>query len=69
MGLPKSHGMDAILVVVDRFTKYAHFVSPRHPYTTKMVAADLFAREIVRLQGMPRLIVSDRDPIFYPYRS
>lgn len=32
-GLPKSHGKNIILVVVDRFTKYAHFISMSHPYS------------------------------------
>lgn len=35
-GLPKSEGYTVILVIVDRFTKYAHFV--KHPYTAKSVA-------------------------------
>ena len=37
-GLPKSNGKDIILVVVDRFTKYAHFISLTHPYTTQDIA-------------------------------
>ena len=37
-GLPKSRGKDVILVVVDRFTKYAHFISLTHPYTTQDIA-------------------------------
>jgi hypothetical protein len=40
-GLPKSEGKDVNLVVVDRFTKYAHFIPLSHPYTVKQVA-DLF---------------------------
>lgn len=62
-GLPKSKGKDTILVVVDRFTKYAHFLALSHPYTASEVAA-LFIQEIVRLHGFPRTIVSDRDPLF-----
>jgi hypothetical protein len=36
-GLPKSHGKDVIMVVVDRFTKYAHFIPLSHPYTVDSV--------------------------------
>ena len=36
-GLPKSKGLDTILVVVDRLTKYSHFIASSHPYTAKEV--------------------------------
>ncbi|KAL4554713.1 hypothetical protein LXL04_037315 [Taraxacum kok-saghyz] len=62
-GLPKSKGFDTILVVVDRLSKYSHFLLLKHPYTAKTVA-ELFVREIVRLHGIPKSIVSDRDPLF-----
>lgn len=62
-GLPKSHGIDTVLVVVDRFTKYAHFLGLKHPFNTKTIA-ELFAKKIVRLHGFPSSIVSDRDRIF-----
>lgn len=32
-GLPKSNSFDSILVVVDKFSKYAHFIPLSHPYT------------------------------------
>mgnify|MGYP002413841864 CR=1 FL=1 len=38
-GLPKSEGSDAIMVVVDRLTKYAHFVPLRHPFNAQQVRA------------------------------
>ncbi|KAK8935082.1 hypothetical protein KSP39_PZI013667 [Platanthera zijinensis] len=52
-----------ILVVVDKLSKYGHVLALNHPYTGESVAA-LFVREIVRLHGIPRTIISDRDPTF-----
>ena len=63
IGLPRSHGSKVIMVVVNRFSKYAHFILLKHPITTKMVA-DSFVREVVRLHGIPKAIISDRDPVF-----
>ncbi|TYK03716.1 putative retroelement pol polyprotein [Cucumis melo var. makuwa] len=44
-------------------SKYAHFKAFKHPYTAKSVA-ELFVKEVVRLHGYPRSIVSDRDRVF-----
>ena len=62
-GLHKSQQKDVILVVVDRFSKYVHFIPLAHPYTASMVAA-LYMQFVFKLHGMPSSIVSDRDPIF-----
>jgi hypothetical protein len=62
-GLPSSHGKDSLLVVVDRLSKYAHFVALSHPFFAKTVA-EHFVEHIVKLHGMPKSIISDRDPIF-----
>ncbi|WVZ94363.1 hypothetical protein U9M48_040262 [Paspalum notatum var. saurae] len=62
-GLPKVGGKSVILTVVDRFSKYVHFIALRHPYSAETVAAAFFS-EIVRLHGLPTSIVSDCDPVF-----
>ncbi|KAL0537842.1 hypothetical protein IC582_026831 [Cucumis melo] len=62
-GLPKAAGFEVIFVVVDRLSKYAHFLPLKHPYSAKTVA-DLFVKEVVRLHGFPTSIVSDRDRVF-----
>ena len=56
-----SHGKDTILVVVDRLSKYAHFMSLLHPFTTRVVV-EKFVEGVVKLHGMPQSIVSDHDP-------
>jgi hypothetical protein len=62
-GLPKFEGNTAIMVVVDRLTKYAHFFSLSHPFKESTVAAT-FMEIIENLYGVPKIIVSDGDPIF-----
>jgi hypothetical protein len=61
--LPNSSGKQVILVVVDKLSKYAHFISLAHPYTVEDVAR-IFMDNIFKLHGMPDTITSYRDPIF-----
>jgi hypothetical protein len=60
-GLPTSRGYDAILVIVDKFTKYGVFV-PTKTTVDADGSAQLLLRHVVRWFGLPREIVSDRDP-------
>ncbi|KAG8083445.1 hypothetical protein GUJ93_ZPchr0015g6658 [Zizania palustris] len=62
-GLPTSEGYNTILVVVDRFSKFAHFLALKHPFTALHVAK-LFLDRIVSLYGIPTSLVSDRDRVF-----
>jgi len=62
-GLPKSKGMSVIMVVVDRFTKYAHFCALSHPFKANTIAI-AFMETIQNLHGNSKSIVSNRDLIF-----
>ncbi|WVZ17819.1 hypothetical protein V8G54_010801 [Vigna mungo] len=62
-GLPISHGYSVILVVVDRFSKYAHFAGLKVDNFSKVVA-EVFLSIAVKLHGFPKSIVSDSDKVF-----
>nr|GEW89545.1 hypothetical protein [Tanacetum cinerariifolium] len=62
--LPRTRsGHDSIWVIVDRLTKYAHFLAIRKDYKTKKMAR-LYINEIIARYGVPVLIISDRDSYF-----
>ena len=62
-GLSKLEGKDTILVIVDHFTKFAHFISLTHPFIAPDVAR-LLLDLVFKIHGIPKTIVSDRDKIF-----
>lgn len=51
-GLPKVQGKDIISIVVDKFSKYAHFLALVHPYIARDVT-QLFVRKVVNFHGFP----------------
>lgn len=61
-GLRVSKGVDTIFVVVDRLSKYAHFIGLRHPFRAVSVA-EAFTKEVVRLHGFPSSIISDHTSV------
>lgn len=62
-GLPQSGQFNCILVVVDKFSKFAHFVPLKHPFTALSVAKS-YMNNIYKLHGMPLSLISDRDRVF-----
>ena len=64
LSLPKSkRGKDYVFIVVDRFLKMGHFI-PCHEADNAINIANLFFKEIIRLHGVPRSIVSNRNAKF-----
>lgn len=61
--LPSLEWYNSILVVVDRYTKYAHFIPLKHPFTAQTVVRAVL-HQVIKLHGFPKTIVSDRDRIF-----
>ena len=63
-GLPKTkYQHDSVMVVVDTLTKAAHFIPVKSTFGIAQVA-NVFPKEVVRLHGVPKVIVSDRDAKF-----
>jgi hypothetical protein len=59
----RSGNADCIMVIVDKFSKFAHFVPLLHPYSAPKVA-QAFLNSVFRLHGMPTHIISDRNLVF-----
>ncbi|GJY87370.1 retrotransposon-related protein [Tanacetum coccineum] len=62
-GLPSSHGKSAIFVIVDRLSKYAHFIPLSHTFRVAQLA-QVFLDNVYKLHGLPKVLVSDRDMVF-----
>lgn len=63
IGLPLSRGKATIMVVVDCLSKYGHFISLPSDFSSLTVTS-AFVTDIIRLHGIPRSIVMDRNPSF-----
>lgn len=48
------------MMVVDRLSKYTHFIALSHPYSVKSIVAK-FVESVIKFHGMPKSIISDRD--------
>jgi hypothetical protein len=64
IGLPISNKQHhSIMVVVDKLTKDAHFIPSKTNHKASNVV-DIYMREVAHFHGIPKTIVSDRDPKF-----
>ncbi|MDP1546978.1 MAG: reverse transcriptase domain-containing protein [Anaerolineales bacterium] len=61
-GFPMAQGANAILVIVDRFSKMAHFIPCLKTYNARNVA-HMLIENVIRLHGIPQTIISDRDKV------
>ncbi|WVZ01635.1 hypothetical protein V8G54_027704 [Vigna mungo] len=61
--LPTVNGYSTIMVVVDRLSKFAYFIPLRSEFSSKSVV-DAFIAQVVKIHGIPKSIVSDRDRVF-----
>lgn len=61
--LTTSGGKTDILVIVDRFLKFAHFLALPTKFTA-ITLVSMFLQIVYRLHGLPKSIITDRDPLF-----
>jgi hypothetical protein len=61
--LPTSQGKNTIMVVIDRLSKSAHFLTLTRPFKAKGVA-EKFVEGVLKLHNMPKSIISVCDPVF-----
>ncbi|WVZ01852.1 hypothetical protein V8G54_022658 [Vigna mungo] len=61
--LPSVTGYTTIMVVVDRLSKFAYFIPLKSDFSSKSVA-EAFIGQVVKIHGIPKFIVSDRDKGF-----
>jgi hypothetical protein len=63
-GLPKTQKQnDSIMVVIDKLSKYAHFIHVNSTFKAINIV-EIFMKEIFRLHGIPKMVISDRDVKF-----
>ena len=63
-GLPRNQNLnDLIMVVIDKLSKAAHFIPVKTTYKVSNIA-NIFMKQIFHLHGIPKVIISDRDPKF-----
>lgn len=63
VGLPNAKGFTVILVVVDRLSKFGHFIPLKADFSSSTVG-DVIIKNIIKLYGIPKFIVTDRDKVF-----
>lgn len=62
-GLPKSKGKEVIMGIVDRLSKYGHYIALSHPFSA-LTVAQAYLDHNYTLHGSPRSIIYDRDKVF-----
>lgn len=55
------------MILVDNLFKYSHLIPLKHPYSANTVTAEMRAKEVVRLHGVAKSTLSDRDPLFMSF--